>query len=114
MIWHSNLSNMQQHREHLSHIWWASSACPQTLLLNAFEQDKSLSTSVEISGTKVTECSTCLYPSNFCVPLKFGLSLFLLICLKFGFVPSKKKKGVWHFVCVNVCAHISLFVIKCD
>jgi hypothetical protein len=98
---------MQQHREHLSHIWWASSACPQTLLLNAFEQDKSLSTSVEISGTKVTECSTCLYPSNFCVPLKFGLSLFLLICLKFGFVPLKKKRSVAFCLCECVRSHIS-------
>jgi hypothetical protein len=68
----------------------------------------SSSTYVEISGTEATKCGTCLYPFNFCVPLNYvsllfsvflslhsyfsGLSLFLLICLNFGFVPSKKKK----------------------
>jgi hypothetical protein len=84
------------------------------LLSKAFEQSKTSSTFVMISGTVATKCGKSLYPFNFCFLLNFvfffflifflfhiyfsGFSLFLLFCanlfsclflnlIRFGFVP---------------------------
>jgi hypothetical protein len=67
------------------------------LLSKAFEQSRTSSASVVISGTVATKCEKSLYPLNFCFLLNFvfffflvfflfhiyfsGFNLFLLFCL---------------------------------
>jgi hypothetical protein len=57
-----------------------------TLLSEAFEQSKSSSAFVEISGTEATEYGKCLYLFDFCVPLNFVFFLFCFVLFLFLFV----------------------------